>query len=103
LHAERLADAGGTCAELAETEHAERLALYVHAERVLPEHAGFHPRMLPADPAGELEDQPEGDAGGRIAEAAGAADHDAALLTGLHVDGGVVGAGGDQELELRHA
>ena len=59
--------------------------------------------MLPADPAGQFEDQPEGDAGGRIAEAAGAADDDAALGAGLHVDRGVVGAGGDEELELRHA
>ena len=70
LHAERLADTGGPRAELAEPEHAECLAFDVHAERVLPRHAGFHPRVLPADPAGQFEDQAEGDAGGRIAEAA---------------------------------
>src|SRR4029077_12879903 len=86
-----------------EAEHAKSLALDVHPERVLPEHAGFHPGVLPADPPGELEDQTEGDASVRIAEAAGAADHDAALLTGLHVDRGVVSTGGDEELELRHA
>ena len=79
LHAERLADAGRARAELAEAEQAERLALDVDAERDLPGLAGLHPGVLPADPAGQLEHQAEGDAGGRIAVAGGAADRDAAL------------------------
>ena len=90
LHAERLAEA----------DEAQRLALDVHAERELPVLAGLHPGVLPADPPGQLQHQAEGDAGGRVAVAGGAADRDAALLAGLHVDRGVVGAGGDQELEL---
>ena len=60
----------------------------------------MQPRVLVADVAGQLEHQADGDAGGRAAERAGAADHDAARLRRLGVDRGVAHAGGDQELEI---
>ena len=100
LHAERLGDVGGTGAELAEPEHAERHAFEVGPDGRLPHCAGVQPRVLVADVAGQFEHQPDGDAGGRAAERAGAADRDAARLGRLGVDRGVARAGGDQELEL---
>ena len=68
--------------------------------RDLPGLARLHAGILEADPARQFEDQAEGDAGGRIAVAAGAADDDAALGRRLDVDRVVRGAGGDEELEV---
>ena len=46
----------------------------------------FMPGVLEADAAGELQHQAEGDAGGRAADGAGAADRDAALGAGFDVE-----------------
>ena len=100
LHAERPGDIGGARAELAEAEDAERHAFEVRADRALPARSGVQPGVLVADVARQLEHQPDGDAGGRAAERARAADHDAARLRRLNVDRGVAHAGGDQQLEV---
>ena len=60
----------------------------------------MQPRVLVADMAGQFEHQPDGNAGGRAAERAGAADRDAARLGRLGIDRGVAHAGGDQELQV---
>ena len=57
-------------------------------------------RVLVADVAGQFEHQPDGDAGGRAAERAGAADRDAARLGRLGVDRGIAQAGRDQKLQI---
>jgi hypothetical protein len=75
----------------------------VRPSRSWPGLAGLHAGVLEADAAGEFQDQAEGDAGGGAADAAGAADRDAALGAGLQVDGGVAGAGGDQEFQVGQA
>ena len=101
LHAEGLADLAHAGAELAEPDDAEVHPLDVRAERGLPWRAGLELVVLVADVARQFENEPPGDAGGRIAEAAGAADRDALRLRGLHVDAAIDHARGDQELEIR--
>ena len=101
VHAEGFRHRGRALAELAEADHAQRHAFEVAPERHLPGFARFHARVLEADAAGEFQHQPEHDAGGGRADRAGAADGDAALGGGLEVERIVLGAGGDQELEVR--
>ena len=60
----------------------------------------MHLRVLVADVPRQFEHQPDCDAGGRIAERAGAAHSDAARLGRLCIDRGIAHPGGDQELQL---
>ena len=100
LHAERLGDVGGSRAELAEAEDAKRHAVEIGADGGLPGGAGVQPRILVTDVPRQFEHEADGDAGGRAAERARAADHDAARLRRLGIDRGIAHAGGDQELEV---
>ena len=101
LHAECLADARDLPAEFAEADDAERLALDILAERDLPAFAGFHPRVLEADLAGQFQHQPDREPGRGIADRTGAADGDATRLGGCKVERGVAHARGQQQLEFR--
>ena len=100
LHAEGLSDGRGAGAELAEAKNAQGHAFEIGADGGLPLGAGVQPRVLVADMAGQFEHQPDGDAGSRTAERAGAADRDAARLGRLGVDRGVAHACGDQEFQV---
>ena len=87
-------------AELAEPKGAERHAFHILAHGDLPGRAGLHAGVFEADVAGQFQHQADGDTGGRVAEAAGAADGNAALGRRLDVEGIVAGAGGDQQLQV---
>ena len=82
LHAERTADRGGTRAQPAEPDDAERLAEEIDADRLLPPRARFEPGVLVADLSRQFEHQPERQLGGRMAGGFGAADGDVALARG---------------------
>ena len=100
LHAERVADGGDLRAEAAEPDQAQCLAFDVDAERALPGRPLLEALAFVADPPGQLEHEPDCDAGGRIAGRLGAAGDDAARIGGLDVQHPVAFSGRDQELEI---
>ena len=86
-------------AELAEPDHAERLALDLDADEFLQGLAGVHAGVLAADIAGQFQDQAHGQGRGGIAGPLRAAQHHLVVLGGLHVDRGVAHARGDQQFQ----
>src|SRR5260370_33965019 len=67
LHAERTADRGGTRAQPAEADDAERLAEQIDADRLLPPRARLQPCVLVADLSRQFEQQPDRPLGARVA------------------------------------
>jgi hypothetical protein len=101
VHTEGDADLGDAAAEPAEADDAKPLAADIMADPRLP----FGPRLEVADflinRAGKGQDQRPGELGGDAVDAAGAACGNALRLRLSEIEGGIVVAGRDEELQLR--
>ena len=97
VHAEGLRQPGYFGAELAEADHPECPALDLHADEFLQGLAGMHAGVFAADIAGQFQDQAHGERRGRVAAPLRAAQRHLVILGGLHIDGGIAHARGDQE------
>jgi hypothetical protein len=82
------------------TPSVQRPAADFLSERGLQWLTGFHSGVFETDLARQFEHQADRQRGGRIAEHAGAADQDAALLGSLDVEGGVMHRRRDEQLQL---
>src|SRR5690606_31126117 len=103
VHIERTANSRGMTAEAAEAEDAEGTAAQLVADADLP--ATFADGvMFFGDVARKANDEaPEQLAGDVATRAAGAANGNAELLGGRHVDARVAHAGGDDQLQVGEA
>jgi hypothetical protein len=103
VHAEGQACLGDRRAQLAQAQHAQALACQWFRHGRLP-HAAAHGRVFGRQVLEQAQDVRPGQfgRGGVGVGAAGrAADDDALLGAGLHVDGVVAHAGGDQQAQVR--